>query len=373
MNDKEFCPNCGKPVSKSDDFCQNCGYDLKKYRNQTKTETPDTDASEQPKTPVQTKTTVQESNSKNNQKKKKSPLIPIILVIVLLIAAYLGGDWYFSKSRQTQTLADNLTSGVTSKMASAAVTEDGDKISQSELKPLSKLYLKKSSTSNKVKNSILKDSQDTNFKVAEVGKYLGIFPKYKVVVIKQAIEIETNINNPSFKLNGKTVSSRNDDGEYKLAKKIPGLYKVSVSGKKTKQVIIPIAGDSDEYTINKEVLTSDDDDNLTTNDSNDYSSSNSSNRRTYTEDDDDDYYESDDDDDTFLGTWTNDTSTVSFSGDGTYSLDDKTGTYKVNSWDGDQISITYYEDGKSGPGWTASYTLDDDSLELNSNHMTWYR
>lgn len=366
MNDKEFCPNCGKPVSKSDDFCQNCGYALKQYRENNKD-----DSITQPK---QTKNHQQtQQNTPITHNKKKSPLIPIILVVVILIAAYLGGNWYFSKSRQSQVLADNMTSGVTSRMASAAVTESGSKISESDLKPLSNLYIKDSSTSEQVKNSILKDSQSTNFKVAEVGKYLGLFPKYKVVIVKQAIEIETNIDNPSFKLNGKSISSRNDDGEYKLSKRIPGLYKVSVSGKKTKQVIVPVAGEADEYTINEANISDDDEDDVSTTEQ--PARTNRSSRRTYTpsKDDEDEYYEPSDDDETFLGSWTNDTSTVTFNDDGTYSLDDKTGTYKVNSWHGDQVSITYYEDGKSGPGWTATYTLDDDSLELNSNHMTWYR
>lgn len=368
MNNNEFCPNCGKKVAANDAFCQNCGYDLKKYRDSQKNETT------QP-APATPKSQAQQSNPISNSKKKKSPLIPIILAIIILIAAYFGGSWYFDKARQTQTLADNLTSGVTSKMSSAAVNKDGQKISEKELKPLSNLYIKDSSASEKVKNSILKDSPTTNFKVAEVGKYLGLFPKYKVVILKQSIEIETNMTNPSFKINGHSSSAKNDDGEYNLGKYIPGLYKVSVNDKKHKQVIVPIAGKADEYTINKSKPTTVEDDDTNDSLTTDEPTRHTSSHQTYksSDDDDDDYYEPSDDDETFLGTWTNDTSTVSFYNDGTYSLEDKTGNYKVNSWHGNQVSITYYEDGKSGPGWTATYTLDDDSLELNSNHMTWYR
>ncbi|WP_125713214.1 zinc-ribbon domain-containing protein [Companilactobacillus kedongensis] len=371
-DDKEFCPNCGKPVSKNDDFCQNCGHDLRPYhKSLTKQAEQNNVQQPQPTQPAQT----QNSIPNNSGKKKKSPLVPIILVIIVLSAAYFGGSWFYSKGRQTQTLADNMTSGVTSKMASAAVTEDGQAISETDLKPLSNLYVKDSSASDQVKESILKDSRSTNFKVTQTGKYLGLFPKYKVAITSRSIEIETNIDNPSFKIDGSTVSAKNDDSEYNLEKHLPGLYKVSVSGKKTKQVTVPIAGETDEYVINELVESDDDDNNESTTSSTTQRRPSSSNRPTYSEsdDDDDDYYEPSDDDVTFLGSWTNDTSTVSFYDDGTYSLDDKTGSYKVNSWHGDQVSITYYEDGKSGPGWTASYTLDGDSLELNSNHMTWYR
>ncbi|MFD1417563.1 zinc-ribbon domain-containing protein [Companilactobacillus keshanensis] len=370
-DDKEFCPNCGKSVSKNDDFCQNCGYDLRPYHKSQAKQTEQNASQQTPKTqPVST----QAATPNNNGKKKKSPLVPIILVIIILAAAYFAGSWFYGKGRQTQTLADNMTSGVTSKMASAAVDENGQSISEADLKPLSNLYVKNSSASNQVKESILKDSKSTNFKVTQTGKYLGLFPKYKVAVTTRSIDIETNIDNPSFKIDGSSVSAKNNGSEYTLEKKLPGLYKVSVSGKKSKQVTVPIAGEADEYVIN-ELVESDDDsisDDSTTSSTTKKQPS-SPTHPTYSASDDDDYYEPSDDSATFLGSWTNDTSTVSFYDDGTYSLDEKTGSYKVNSWHGDQVSITYYEDGKSGPGWTASYTLEGDSLELNSNHMTWYR
>jgi len=334
--------------------------------------------------PIHEKQATTDNLAKKPQRNSSKKLMPLLATVVILLVAYFGGSWYYSKNRQSQSLATDLTSGMTTKMASATVDAAGNHLAASELTPLVDLYNKDSTSAKEVSNAVQFPQGYNNFKLVQTGKYLGLYPKYKVQVSKQYIEIDTNVTNPIFTVDGKKVASINNGDEYKLDQNIPGVHKVSVesgSTKKSKSVLIPASGKANLYTIDiaekakkttsKSTDTSDsnNDDSKLFADAVKNASSHHTSRAPSSDTDSDD--DSDSDDTDLLGSWSNDSSTVTFNDDGTYSLDDKHGTYKVESQSGDQITINYSEDGNSGSGWTATYTIKDDELELNSNHMTW--
>lgn len=429
----EFCPNCGHKVSSSDVFCTNCGADLNKFRIDSKPKTPVEKVASKPTDAKTEKATVKNDASKNDnskdniakkeaikpdvtktdepksekpvaqkpepkptssktattnnlaqkpQNKSSRHIMPIIILVAVIVVAYFGGSWYFGKNRQSQKLAEDITSGMTTKMASAAVDESGNNLTAGELKPLVDLYNRDSTSAKDVSNAIEFPQGYNNFKLIQTGKYFGLYPKYKVQISKQYIEIDTNVTNPIFEVDGQKVAAINDGDEYKLDKKLPGVYQVSVesgTSQKAKSVLIPASGRANQYTIDiaqkakKQATTSSDDSTSGSgSDSDLYANAVKHATSHHSDSDDNDSDDSDSSDDTdLIGTWSNDTSSVTFNNDGTYSLDDKNGTYKVDSQSGDQVTITYSEDGNGGSGWTASYTVKDGELELNSNHMTW--
>jgi len=329
--------------------------------------------------PIPTKQATANNQVQKHKNKSSRHILPIIILVAVIVVAYFGGSWYFGKNRQSQKLASDLTSGMTTQMASAAVDESGNNLNANELKPLVDLYNRDSTSAKDVSNAIEFPQGYNNFKMVQTGKYLGLYPKYKVQISKQYIEIDTNVTNPIFEVNGQKVAAINNGNEYKLDKSLPGVYQVSVASgnsKKTKSILIPASGRANQYTIDlakkaKKMAATSSDDDTSDSDSDLYANAVKHATSHHSDSNDSDSDDDSSDDTDLIGTWSNDTSSVTFNNDGTYSLDDKNGTYKVDSQSGDQVTITYSEDGNGGSGWTASYTVKDGELELNSNHMTW--
>lgn len=177
-----------------------------------------------------------------------------VIIIILLFSGYLMGVSHYSKDRQLDVLANDITSGSVNKMSSAVVASDKQPVSKAELQPLKKLLTKDQKTSGQIKTIIEHESSYSNFRVIQVGKYFGLYPKYKIELQKRNIVVETNIRKPIFKVEDKLSSSKKDGSEYYLKKSIPGSYSVNVSNqsgsyKKKQTVIVPVSGNCDEMDI----------------------------------------------------------------------------------------------------------------------------
>lgn len=335
--------------------------------------------------------------AKKPKKKKKHHrgLITLFILIIALVGAYFGGTQYYSRPRQVDMLANNLSSGDTEKMASVAVDENGNQLNSSDLEPLSALYLQDNNNKDQIKRIVQNgngdvkaasddDQSSTNFEVVQTGKFLGIYPKYRVQIKKQEIKISTNAKNPAIKVNGKSASATNKGGKYIIDDQYPGVYTIQINGsgkKATKKVVVPLAGDPEFKTINvkkdkkkkestkTKIIYRD-----TDSDDDDYDSSSDY-------DDDDDY---DDDSDSvsgsdLVGKWSNDDNdaTFTFYDDGTYDRDDgdgsdiKSGTYTVTKVSGNTVHVNF-KDG-SGPGNNDSFVIDGDTMREGNQGINWTR
>lgn len=329
--------------------------------------------------------------TKPKKKKKHHGLLFLFIVIILIVVAYFGGSQYYSKPHQVDALANSLSSGDTSKMAAASVDENQKPLNSKDLEPLSALFVQSSSYKKQVKRIVQNnngdakadstdDSDSTNFKVVKVGSFLGIYPKYRVEIKKQAIKISTNAKNPAFKVNGTAASAANNGDSYTINDQLPGVYTIEVNGagkKATKKVTVPLTGDPEFKTINvkkdkKQPAkdTSDDSDRVS--------------RDTDTDDDDDDDYDTDDSSDDYsdssdsvdnvsksdlYGDWTDDNgNNFHFGSDGSYSGDGlPSGTWKVTSRSGSSISVNFNADGNQSAGWSTTFDFDDMNSMTNSD------
>ncbi|WP_125566760.1 hypothetical protein [Companilactobacillus insicii] len=186
---------------------------------------------------------------------RKYPIILItITTVIIMFTMYMIGVSHYSRERQLDTLASNITSGVPSKMSKVLVTPNKERISEKELEPLQKLQASDEKTNGQIKTIVEHESSYSNFRVIKVGKYWGIYPKYKIELRKRNIVVETNINNPIFKINNKIYKAKRNGTEYYLIKSIPGSYPVKVSNKsgsynKTRTVVVPVSGTCNETNI----------------------------------------------------------------------------------------------------------------------------
>lgn len=327
-------------------------------------------------------------------KKHHGGLIAILVILVVLAGGYFAGGQLYSRSSQVDSLASDMSSGDTAKMSEAAIDSDGNKISAKDLEPLSAFYLEDSNAKSQVKRIVQNgngdakaatlaedNGTDTNFKVVESGKYLGIYPKYKVQVNTQDMTVVTNIKNPAIQVNGKDAPFTNTNNGYVIKDQLPGVHKVVIKGggkTSTKSIIVPLTGDPERNTMNvknkkKNVKKSttdvdrdnDDNDYDSDSDSDDNSSSNSRSSSASKSD--------------LVGGWFNDDNdgTFAFMDDGSYVRDDGDGSdpiygsYTITNISGNRISVNFQEDGKGGPGSNDSFIIDGDTMLETGQGIHW--
>ncbi|AKP67483.1 zinc ribbon domain-containing protein [Companilactobacillus ginsenosidimutans] len=341
----------------------------------------------------------QQNQAQNNQAKpSKKPrrkhhrgLVSIIVILIILVGGYFIGSQMFSKSSQLSSLANAMSSGDTSQMSDASVDTNGKTISSSDLEPLSALFQQDSSAKDQIKRIVQNDNgdakaddvddsndSDTNFKVVEVGKYLGMFPKYKVQIKTQPINIDTDVSDPEIKVNNKTVSAAKTDDGYKVEDQLPGVYTVQVSadGKsKSKKITIPLAGNPEFKSMNVNGTKDSDDDDDNDADSNDDSDNSSSSSHSSSSDvddnDDSDSSSSSASKSDLYGTWTDDDGNeFDCYSDGTYTLGDDSGSWKVTGQTSDTISVYFNNSGGQGGGWSTTFTINGDDSITNSQGAT---
>ncbi|MQS89668.1 hypothetical protein FHL04_07540 [Lactobacillus salsicarnum] len=325
----------------------------------------------------------------NSKWSQMNPKLRIGLIVVgTLLVLYLLGFWFYGQNRQVHSLEDKVTSGDVGQMRKALVMQDGSQLTEDQVDSLKRLYTKDDSTVSKIRTQIQANDQSKTFSVVQQGRYMLLYKKYKILVSTKNVAVQTNITNPSFTVNGKTIAAKSFNDEYTLPEMTPGVYDVKAKSStkskqsKFKQVEVGIDGSTSDVQMNVKKAKKDkssDDDTDTSSDNSDNggdisegssdngggsSSSSSSNNSSSSSSSSSDSdllgdYEGENDDD------------LSLYSDGTYQLGDKSGTYKVISNNGDHVRIQYNEDG--GGSVTESYGWDGDNLFSNKYNETWSR
>lgn len=324
-----------------------------------------------------------QSTTKPSKKKKSHKgLISIIVILVVLIGGYFAGSQMYSRSSQASSLASDLSSGDTSKMANTAVDSDGNALKAKDMEPLSALFLQDNDAKTQVKRIIENsdgsakaaddsDVSDANFQLVQDGKYLGLFPKYKIQIKTQPIKIYTNANSPSFKIDGKTVSAAKTSNGYKIEDQMPGVYTIELSGDgktSTKKVTIPLTGTPEFKTMNVSDSNSSDDSEDA--DSNDNGSDNDVDSNDDNDSDSSDFsrVSSNPQRSDLIGTWYDDNDDYfTFNSDGTYQKAGASGTWTVTGKYNGAIRVKFVDDTNKAGSWTAEFGFTDSDHMSNDN------
>lgn len=387
MDKLDFCPNCGNKLDNDDEFCPNCGFNLKKYLSEnsdeeSKDENSEADDSKKDvkKISVDEKESNQSSrNFHSNESAPKSKktnwkIISIIIVILILVGGYFVGKSYYSKDNQVQRLQDEVISGTNTKMKDSLVSEKGEKISNNQISALKRLYMLDNTATKTVTQEINSNQKDSTFSIQKYGNYFLVYPKYKVVMKDKILEISTNINNPTFKIDNKVVATKSVDGVNKIEDLTPGVYDLKIfnskknSENKSKQISLKIEDNPTVLTLNvkkaKKVKKS-----KTNNDKDDKADINDDES---TNNDSEDMKDNDNssEDDSLFGRYTGDPDLALYS-DGTYDLGDKTGTYDILENNDGHVKIRYNQDG--GGSIVESYDYSDGELHSSKYDQSWYK
>lgn len=407
MESTIFCPNCGNKIAEGEAFCGECGFNVEKFlaeqgktvenkslsedihSNKSRDNTIESTKSDMgkssptesgqadifkdaheainnnPKMPADEQSTITAESTYPKRKNKRAPIIAVLLLVLIIGGGYYTGSKHYSKASQVSALRDEVTSGTTSKMKSALVDSDGKPLSAKQIDALKRLYLASPDATKNIEKEITADNTKDVFTVTTAGKYFGLFDKYKVKVTPKILFINTNIENPAFYINGKSIAATKASGEYRIANLTPGVYDLKIKGSdnsKAEQVnITPIKKDDTTQLLVKEksrddVSTSDyfsDASSFVPNANIDDSSNQSNSVPTKRP--------SVSSSNSMYGTY-HGSPDLTLNADGTYILGSKSGTYSMTK-NGDEVSITYYQNG----GGSITETYDYDGSELYSD------
>lgn len=190
--DNRFCFNCGEAIQPTEHFCSNCGQRLKALDSPT--------------------SKIKKALSKN----RKIAVRGFILAVVLLISGLLFGRYYYSYPQQLNRLAQTFKTQDPEKIASVVTSEDPNyTVSVAELTKFISYYQESDHKADFA--DFLTDLKNDpgrleDFSLHQKGSYLGIFPRYQLVIQPVYLTVTADQSNLQLLLDDKklaTVKSRN--------------------------------------------------------------------------------------------------------------------------------------------------------------------
>lgn len=205
--DRQFCSNCGETVPADADFCPNCGHQLKQAIKPT----------------LRTK--------KSLSKKQKIGIGTGIAVAVLLIGGFMFGRYYYSYPRQLSRLEQTFKTQNPEKIAEVVTSEDPNyKVSAAKMKKFVSFYQEsnhKADFADFLKDLKNNPGQLEDFSVHRKGKYLGIFPRYQLVIQPVYLTVETDQADMQLSLDDKKLAtSKGSNYQTTWGPLTPGSYQV---------------------------------------------------------------------------------------------------------------------------------------------------
>ncbi|MBC6371075.1 zinc-ribbon domain-containing protein [Lactobacillus kullabergensis] len=232
MNDKKFCPNCGKEVKPNAEFCPNCGQKLpqtlhsrKEYRSQQR----NTAAQPVGNQPQATASSVHQHQLM--KKRNKVLLICLGVLIVAFVAFYAWGSNHYQRNNQINQIAASLKNPH-SDLAQFVVSENPNaRVTTAALKPTQEYYAEHYVEADKMADAFKYGNEYENVSLVQSGRYLLLFPKYCLQLKTYTPQIRTNHANSTIYVNNKKFGGVDGSGEdyyKKIAPLFPGKYHIEV-------------------------------------------------------------------------------------------------------------------------------------------------
>ncbi|BDR58691.1 hypothetical protein [Xylocopilactobacillus apicola] len=158
--------------------------------------------------------------------------LPLIAISVLILATgclYVYGKFYYSRDSQLKEMAKQITSKNPEEIAQVAVDSNKRPLPVEELKPLSELYLSSDKERLVMKEKVEHATNSGNVQVIEVGKILGLYPRYRVLLKPIPMTVKTNLKNVTVFVNGDTIEYFGNQGKI-VQNRLPGKYTINCVG-----------------------------------------------------------------------------------------------------------------------------------------------
>lgn len=228
---KIFCPNCGHEIEPGTQFCGNCGYNVAEYLEKQ-------GADQQS---VEKQADSRQQNTESKRQTPKSPKPPMslkakvgwivgLVVLVLVVGAYMIGKSYYSADKQLERMITAISSD--GDLTKYVMTDDPSlKVDTKELQPTQKYFKTHRSQLSALKSGLKSDGSYQDFQIEQDGRYLLLFPKYKLKIDPQYIRLETNHDNVAFYQGKKKIfTSTANKHSYKAGPYFPGTYSFNSRG-----------------------------------------------------------------------------------------------------------------------------------------------
>lgn len=228
--EKMFCPHCGNEIEKGTQFCGNCGYNVEEYLKKQADTQSKNDQTNNAQTGEHRQRSTQKAPKKPMSQKTKISWIVGVVVVVLLIGGYMFGKNYYSADKQLDRIVTALSSD--GDLAKYATTDDPSmKINDKNLQPTQKYFKTHKAQLAKFKSSMRNTGSYQNFELKQDGKYLLLFPKYKLNITPAYVTLHTNHAGVKFyQGNKKLATATSDKKSYKAGPYAPGTYSFKTKG-----------------------------------------------------------------------------------------------------------------------------------------------
>lgn len=204
---KRYCPNCGESIPADADFCPNCGHPLK--------------------TAVRPATAVRKPLSK----KQKIAIGTGAAIVVLLISGFLFSRHYYSYPQQLSRLEQTFKTQDPEKIAEVVTSEDPNyQVSAANLKKFVSYYQEsshKADFADFLTDLKTNPSHLADFSLQTKGKYLGLFPRYQLVIQPVYLTVTTDQAGMALSLDDKKLAtSKGSNYQTIWGPLTPGSYQV---------------------------------------------------------------------------------------------------------------------------------------------------
>lgn len=242
-NQKFFCPNCGKPISKNDIFCPECGFNVKKYLAglQAKSTNHPNNDSQRPTQSAPTQPSPSaEPTASPEQPHRRTPrqamkpwqVISVVVVFIILIGGYLFLNHYYGKTATADRLVTAIKQDEGKTVASLVKSNDPSfKITSSSVEPLITYYSQNKDQLAKLKGQLTSTGYvNDHLAFVNSGHKFLLFNNYQLKVKTIYPEIQTNRAGAKLKVNGKVLSNKiGTTNPKKIGPYMPGEYTVQTS------------------------------------------------------------------------------------------------------------------------------------------------
>lgn len=156
------------------------------------------------------------------------------IIIILIGAAWLGGNFYYTKERQINRIVANLQEPKNGMAQYVTASTPDMEVTDKSLKPLQNYFKEHHSAAKRLAHNLRHNRDHGEIKLIEDGRYFLLFPKYKLWIQVYRPQVKTNHAGSTLTVNQKDYGEMEGDNQnyyQDLGLVFPGRYHILVKSK----------------------------------------------------------------------------------------------------------------------------------------------